>query len=141
MKYVLDSSVALKWVLPEADSGKAIRLRDEYRNGVHELLAPDLFPSEIANGLASAERQLRIRAGESAIFLNDVLSAAPALQPSAPLLIRAMEIAIATKRAVYDCLYLALAKAEGCELVTADDQFARGLRTAYPFIVSLVTLP
>ncbi len=29
MKYVLDSSVALKWVLPEPDSGKAIRLRDE----------------------------------------------------------------------------------------------------------------
>ncbi len=32
MKYVLDSSVALKWVLPEADSGKAIRLRDEFTN-------------------------------------------------------------------------------------------------------------
>jgi hypothetical protein len=29
MKYVLDSSVALKWVLPEVDSQKAIRLRDE----------------------------------------------------------------------------------------------------------------
>ncbi|MBI3409687.1 MAG: type II toxin-antitoxin system VapC family toxin [Planctomycetes bacterium] len=79
MKYALDSSVALKWVLPEADSGKAIRLRDDYSNGLHELLAPDIFPSEIANGLASAERQRRIRTGESAIFLNDVLSAAPAL--------------------------------------------------------------
>jgi hypothetical protein len=41
MKYVLDSSVALKWVLPEADSAKAIRLRDGYSNGVHKLLAPD----------------------------------------------------------------------------------------------------
>jgi len=29
MRYVLDSSVALKWVLAEAESGKAIRLRDE----------------------------------------------------------------------------------------------------------------
>ncbi len=141
VKYVLDGSVALKWVLPEADSGKAIRLRDEYSNGLHELLAPDIFPSEIANGLASAERRKRIRTGESAIFLNDVLSAAPALHPSAPLLIRAMEIAVSTKQAVYDCIYLALAEAEGCELVTADDQFARGLRTSYPFIVSLVALP
>jgi hypothetical protein len=43
MKYVLDSSVALKWVLHEADSGKAIRLRDDYSNGIHELLAPDIF--------------------------------------------------------------------------------------------------
>jgi predicted nucleic acid-binding protein len=141
MRYVLDSSVALKWVLPEADSARAIRLRDEYSNGVHELLAPDVFPSEIANGLVSAERQKRIRTGESAIFLNDILSAAPALHDSSPLLIRAMEIAISAKQAIYDCIYLALAEAEGCELVTADDQFARGLRPSYPFIVSLVALP
>jgi len=104
MKYVLDSSVALKWVLPEVDSGKAIRLRDGYANGLYQLLAPDIFPPEIANGLASAERQKRIRTGESAIFLNDVLSAAPALQHSSPLLIRAMEIAISRKQAVYDCI-------------------------------------
>lgn len=64
MKYVLDSSVALKWVLAEAESAKAIRLRDEYSNGIHELLAPDIFPSEIANGLVSAERQNRIRRGK-----------------------------------------------------------------------------
>ena len=141
MKYVLDSSVALKWVLPEADSAKAIRLRDESRNGIHELLAPDIFPSEIANGLASAERQKRIQKGESAIFLNDILSAAPSLYPTAPLLIRAMELAISTKQAVYDCIYMALAEAEICEMVTADDQFARALRPSCPFIISLVALP
>ena len=37
MKYVLDSCVALKWVLPEADSARAISLRDDYRKSVHEL--------------------------------------------------------------------------------------------------------
>jgi predicted nucleic acid-binding protein len=141
MKYVLDSSVALKWVLPEADSVKAIRLRDEYKKGVHELLAPDIFTPEIANALASAERQGRIKIGESAIFLHDVLRAAPLLHPTPPLLLRAMALAIATRRAVFDCIYLALAEAEGCEFVTADDQFARGLRTSYPMIVSLVALP
>jgi len=141
MKYVLDASVALKWALPEADSAKAIRLRDEYRNGVHQLLAPDLFPAEIANALTAAERQGRIKSGEAAIFLHDILRAAPTLHPTPPLLLRAMALALATRRAVYDCVYLALAEAEGCELVTADDQFARGLRTSYPFIVSLVALP
>ena len=141
MKWIIDSSVALKWVLPEADSAKATCLRDGYVNGLHELVAPDIFPSEIANGLASAERQMRIGAGESAVFLNDVLSAAPALQNSAPLLIRAMEIAIATKQAVYDCIYVALAEAEGCDLVTSDDKLIRGLRPNYPFIISLAALP
>jgi predicted nucleic acid-binding protein len=37
MKYVLDSSAALPWVLPEKDSAKAIQLRDDARNAVHEL--------------------------------------------------------------------------------------------------------
>lgn len=52
-----------------------------------------------------------------------------------------MEIALSTKKAVYDCLYLALAEVEGCELVTADVQFARGLRASFPCIVSLSALP
>jgi len=30
MKYVLDSNVALEWVLPESDSAKAIRVREEF---------------------------------------------------------------------------------------------------------------
>jgi predicted nucleic acid-binding protein len=141
MKYVLDSSVVLKWVLAEADSARAVRLRDEYRLGIHDLIVPDIFPSEIANGLAAAERQQRIRKGDAVIFLNDILSTAPRLEHSAPLLVRAMEISIAMKQAVYDCIYLALAEAEGCDLVTADDQFARSLRPAFPFIVSLVALP
>jgi hypothetical protein len=46
MKYVVDASVALKWVLPEAQSGKARNLRDDFQNRVHELLAPDIFPVE-----------------------------------------------------------------------------------------------
>ena len=51
MKYVLDASVALKWVLTEADSPKALALRDDFRKQVHELLAPDLFPIELAHAL------------------------------------------------------------------------------------------
>jgi hypothetical protein len=44
MRYVLDSCVALKWVLPEVDSDKALRLRADAQAGVHSLLAPDAFP-------------------------------------------------------------------------------------------------
>jgi predicted nucleic acid-binding protein len=52
-----------------------------------------------------------------------------------------MELAISWRQALYDCLYLALAEAEACEFVTADDQFARRLQTAFPYIVSLAMLP
>ena len=54
MKYVLDSSVAVKWVLPEKDSDKAIRLRDDYRQGPHQLTAPDRFTLEVMNILGKA---------------------------------------------------------------------------------------
>ena len=75
MKYVLDSSVALRWVLPEPDSGRAIRLRDEFNASIHDLLAPDIFIPEIANGLVTAERQGRIKSGEAAIFFHDARDA------------------------------------------------------------------
>ena len=48
MKYVLDSSVAFKWELSEVNSDKADALRADFRNGVHELLAPDIFTVEVA---------------------------------------------------------------------------------------------
>jgi predicted nucleic acid-binding protein len=60
MKYVLDASVAFKWVVAEALSNKAQLVRDDYRNKIHELLAPDVFPIEVAHVLTRAERQGRI---------------------------------------------------------------------------------
>jgi predicted nucleic acid-binding protein len=92
MKYVLDASVAFKWVVPETDSDKADRLRDAFRNGVHELLAPDFFPAEVGNSLTRAERQGRIFVGDAVPLLTDVLRACPALHPSYPLLLRACDI-------------------------------------------------
>ena len=44
MTYVLDSSVAFKWAIPEADSDKALLLRDEYLADIHDLIAPDFPP-------------------------------------------------------------------------------------------------
>ncbi len=57
MKYVLDSNVALKWVLPESDSAKAVQVRDEFLKGRHELLAPDVFIGEIGHSLTRLERR------------------------------------------------------------------------------------
>jgi hypothetical protein len=48
MKYVLDSNVALRWVLPEPDADTAVRVRDDFRRDVTDLLSPDVFPFEIA---------------------------------------------------------------------------------------------
>ena len=57
MKYVLDASVALKTVLKEPDSAAAIALRDDFKNQIHQLIAPDTLPIEIAHALTRAERR------------------------------------------------------------------------------------
>jgi len=141
MKYVLDSSVALKLVLPEVDSAKAVRLFDEYANAIHDLLAPDIFTPEVANGLVAAERQGRVKKGDAVLLLHDVIQNTPRILLSTPLLPRAIEISLSARQAVYDCLYLAMAELEQCEFLTADDQFARKMRPSFPFVVSLRNLP
>ena len=141
MRFVLDASVALKWVLPEADSPKAIRLRDEFRNQTHELLAPDIFPIELVHGLTRAERQGRIAIGDSGLHLADLLATLPDLHPCLPLLLRACELSSLLRIGAYDCLYVALAEREGCELVTADDRLVKTLAASFPFVVSLASMP
>lgn len=141
MRYVLDASVAHKWVLPEPDSAQAVRLRDDYRAGTHDLLAPDVFAVEVAHALVKAERQGIIVSPAGAVKLTDVLRSVPVLHPYLPLLTRAFDIASAGRIGVYDCLYVALAEREGCELVTADDRLVRNLRASFPFLLPLSAMP
>ncbi|WP_242044479.1 type II toxin-antitoxin system VapC family toxin [Anabaena azotica] len=49
---------------------------------------------------------------------------------SQPLMPLALEIAFQKDRAVYDCLYLALAITEQCQMVTADEKFYNALQTS-----------
>ena len=141
MRAVLDSSVAIKRVLPEVDTPKAVRLRNEFRRGLHELLAPDVFPVEVAHSLTRAERKGVIRPPDSVKRLNSVLSYPPILYPYLSLLPKAISISSQTKQGVYDCLYVVLAEREGCELVTADQKLIRNLGPLFPFITPLSSLP
>jgi predicted nucleic acid-binding protein len=141
MKYVLDSNVALKWVLPETDDAKAIGIRNGFRQGIHELHAPDVFPVEVAHSLARAERRGEIKHGEGSLKMADVFTFMPTLHPYLPLLPKAFALASQARIGVYDCLYVVLAEQEGCELVTADARLARALQTTFPFIKSLASMP
>ena len=104
----------------EADTPLALRLRIGFRNGDHELVAPDTFPIESAHALTRAERRGLIPAGDAALYLADILRTSPFLSPSLDLLARAVELSSVHKLGVYDCLYIALAEQEHCELLTAD---------------------
>jgi predicted nucleic acid-binding protein len=134
MKYVLDASIAVKWVLTEPDSPKAIALRNDFRKQIHELLAPDIFPVEVAHALTRAERRGILKQGEAAGLLADVLSTPPDLRAYLPLLARAVDISSLMRCGVYDGLYVALAEREGCEFITADTKIVKNLQTQFSFI-------
>jgi len=141
VKYVLDSSVALKWVLPEQDSALAIRVRADYRSGVHELLAPDVFPVEIGHALTKAERRKTVAPAQGWAFWQSIMADCPDLTTSIVLMPRAYAISSQMRIGVYDCLYVALAEQEQCELLTADVKLLNALQQLFPHIVHLSSLP
>jgi predicted nucleic acid-binding protein len=141
MKYVLDSSVVFKWLVPEADTAKAVSLRDDFKNALLELAAPDILPVETTHALTRAERQGRVTPQQGSILLKDLLKNLPTLFAYLVLLPRAYEISSSMRVGVYDCLYVALAEQESCELVTADDKMIKNLQAKFPFIKSLASLP
>ncbi len=141
MKYVIDSSVAFKRLVPEVDTDKALRLRDDFLNGIVDLVAPDVFSIEVVHALTRAERQQRVTPAQGAQQFLALLKTLPKLFPHLALLPRAYELSSTLRVGVYDCLYVALAEQEKCELVTADDKMVKNLQTTFPFIATLTLQP
>lgn len=134
MRFVFDASVAIKLVLPEVDSDKALALETDFRSQIHELIAPNIYPLEIAHALTKAERRGILQPGEAETLLARLLSYPPDLFPYLPLLGRAVEIASQARIGVYDCLHVALAEQQSCMLVTADQRLITNLGAQYPII-------
>ncbi len=125
MTWVVDASVAVKWVIPEVLSDEADRLRA----GDDEMLAPDVLLIEVANALwkKTAGREISPAEADRAFAL--VNESGIDLRPTAPLLPRAMQVARRLNHPVYDCVYLALAEREHATFVTADHRLLRRLAT------------
>ena len=132
MNLVVDASVAAKWLFLEGDSEKAWRLLESAQAGDLQLLAPQILPAEIANAMWK-----RIRRGDLdrglALTLFDAFGAMRfRFFPVPDLIVPALKLAIHHQHPVYDCLYLALAIATPCELVTADVRLYSTLSPSYP---------
>src|SRR5262249_57251172 len=102
MKYVLDASVAICWVIPRPLTPKAVRLRDEYQRQIHELLAPAVFIDEVAGALTKAERQKDIAVGQAAPLVAEVMDSPPVLIAPGPLVPRPIHISSRTRRSYHD---------------------------------------
>jgi predicted nucleic acid-binding protein len=122
---VVDSSVAVKWYVPEPGSEQASQLLDES----HELHAPDLLASEFGNALWKKTRLGELSATEVTSIVRALPLVPLQLHDSLALLEGALEIAVRSARTVYDSLYIALAVALDCRLVTADHRLCNALES------------
>ena len=138
MTWVVDASIVVKWVIPEALSDKADRVRD----GDDDVLAPDLLLVEVANALWKKTASREISAREADDAFNLVTESGIDLRSTGSLLPRAIEVARRLDHPVYDCVYLALAEREHSAFITADHRLLRRLSARKPgvSVVDLRTL-
>jgi predicted nucleic acid-binding protein len=120
-RVVVDASVAVKWYIPEIHGEDAAR----FLGPALDLSAPELIGPEFGNILWKKIRRNEITAKEGSEILSAFQALDLQLYPTSILLPSAMELAVALDRSVYDSLYLALAIAQECPLVTADRRFHR----------------
>jgi predicted nucleic acid-binding protein len=123
---VIDASVALKWVVPEADSDAAAALLND------RLIAPSLWLAETAN---APWRHVRLQQMTSNQALGRLAELARAPVMSLPIeshITAALPLAIELRHPIYDCPYLAVVLHHGTHVVTADRRVAAATLSAYP---------
>lgn len=120
---VVDASVAVRWVASEEGSELAATLLT-----ADNLHAPDLIAIEVGSELSrkvAAEQLTRIQADAGLQLLFDRLRLHPS---STALLGRAVDLSLALKHPIYDCIYVALAEHLDAEIATQDAALAKHIR-------------
>ena len=121
---VVDANVAIKWFLPEIHSDEA-RLILESK---WDLWAPEYIWAEFGNTLRKKIRLEEVSIEEAEGILKDFLRFPVQTHGSKQLLNSAWSLAKDSGATIYDCLYLALAKARESSLVTADNKFYQAIK-------------
>src|ERR1041384_6859287 len=124
--YVVDASIAIKLYVPEVHSAQAIRF---FSDG-HELIVPEFMLAEVANIVWKKSALLDELTEAQAKEVVDAVRDLPlGYYYTSGLLIEALQIALSTKRSVYDSLYLALAVKEEGQLMTDDRKLYESLQS------------
>jgi predicted nucleic acid-binding protein len=113
---VVDASVVVKCLIPEPDSLKAAEVMR------YPVTAPDLLVPECLNALWKKFRRGELREDQVLRGAHALQIAGVTLEPTQPLAMEAIVLSLRLRYPAYDCVYLALARKIGGELVTADEK-------------------
>ena len=125
MRLIVDSSVAIKWFIPEVLSAEAKQWRDATTD-LHTL--DFFFELEIASVLWKKIGRKEIGEVDSEAILNQLPLLPLMRHDDATVLKKSLTLANQTRRTVYDCLYLALAIDLNGRMLTADERFVNSLQ-------------
>ena len=134
---VVDSSVVLKWVLPEAGRSKALALLDEYEAGQTDLIAPGLLMEECASALSTRCRRGDLTKADARVAFRLLELRQPVLVDEPAQLRASFELSVLHHLSFWDSIYLALAIDKRCDIVTADRRFRTRSGNHYPFVTLL----
>lgn len=124
-RVVLDASAALHLVM-DGTNAEAIGGRlDE----AQLVTAPDLFASEVANGLWKYVGRGDLTAADAASRLEEALALTGGLVPGRLLAQEALVAASTYRHSVYDMMYAVLARRQGATVITLDAKFAQALHS------------
>ena len=117
-KIVIDTSVIVKWYIKEANTSKALTYLEKYKENKIDILLPSVAALELANALYfSAKLNNKILRK----FLNNFYNLAFQIYPLNLDFILDTQITMqGFDIAIYDSLFVTLAKNENCKLITAD---------------------
>ncbi len=124
---VLDTSVALKFYLPEEGHEQAVELLEATEAGAVDLLAPGTILPEGFNAIAQQRRRGLLDEADATGAWDKMLGTPLYTYATEDLIQRAAEIAKETDAIVYDALFLALAEDADTVMVTADGKLLRTL--------------
>ena len=120
MAFVLDSSVALAWLLPDEGSEATDALADRLE---HEpAVVPAIWPLEVGNALLIAQRRGRLTEKEVDRLLSVVVELPIETEPAAlnDRMSSVMSMARKLGLTAYDAAYLEIAKRRAIPLATLD---------------------
>jgi predicted nucleic acid-binding protein len=134
---IVDTSIALKWVMDEDDSTKAAALLSRWFVQETTVLAPTLLMYELTNAIYKHVRKGEIDLNDASQALDDaLLGFVEFVSPGdSSLSRRAIQLAHQYKLpATYDAYYLALAERENCDYWTADERLWNAVKSKLPWV-------